>query len=362
MKKIRAWLKLLSVKNIGLVKSIRLVETLGEPDSFLGNMERLEQVDFLSQQEKIDLSSEISYPEWDKIEILINKFDIKFISILDDLYPPLLKTIFHPPPFLFYRGNLRKDDFRRTISIVGTRKPSNYGKLQSKKIASNLARSGFTIISGLAYGVDTLAHQAALESGGRTIAILATGCEQIYPPQNKILSEKILKNGAIITEYLPGVKVERWHFPTRNRIISGLSLGTLVIEGSKKSGALLTAKFATDQNRDIFALPGDITRPQAEGPNYLIKIGGNIISSANDIKDFYNIISDENEQMTFFPELSKEEDKIYQILLQNKPEIDFDNLLIKASISIGELSSNLLILELKNLIKRLPGNKISPLF
>ena len=361
MKKIKSWIKLLETPEIGIAKAIRLTEILGEPINFIGSSaEKLHEIDFISEVAKENLANNVFAEDWNRIEILIEKYNIKFISILDDNYPSLLKTIYNPPPFLFYRGTLQKNDFRRTLAIVGTRKATNYGKLMTKKIGEKLTSAGFTIVSGLAFGIDTIAHLSCLERGGRTLAILGTGCEQIYPPRNKELADRIIENGALISEFIPGRKAERWNFPTRNRIISGISLGSFIIEGTKKSGALLTAKFALDQNRDVFALPGDIDKPQAEGSNYLIKLGAKIVTCVNDILEEYDLILDNAEKT--FPKLTSDQEKIYQILLQNKPEIEFDSLMLKTGLSVGELSTILLSLELKNVIKKVPGNKIVPLY
>lgn len=358
--KIKAWLQLLAAPEIGNAKAIKLAEILGEPTGFIGNPDLFLEVETLSEPAKKFLDNPPEPDYWKRTIKLIEKFEIKFISILDDDYPNLLRNIYDPPPFLYYRGNLRKDDLRRTMAIVGTRKASPYGKQMTQEIGEKLVQAGFTIVSGLAYGIDSIAHMSALNQGGKTIAVMGTGVDQIYPPENREIADEIIKTGAIISEYVPGSKAEKWNFPTRNRIISGLSLGCFIIEGSRKSGALLTAKFAMDQNRDVFALPGDINRPQAEGPNYLIKLGAKIVTCAQDILEEYDLVLDE--QTRLFPVLCEQEDKIYQILLNNKPEIQFDNLLIKSGMNIGELSSILLNLELKNVIKKVPGNKIVPLY
>ncbi len=359
MNKIKAWLQLLSTPEIGNAKAIKLAKTLGEPEGFIGS-EKLDDIETISENAKHYLSKNEEPEDWNKISEMIEEFEIKFVSILNDEYPAILKNIFDPPPFLFYRGTLKKADFRRSLAIVGTRKPTNYGMLMTKRIGANLVQAGFTIISGLAYGIDTLAHISALENNGRTFAVMGTGCDQIYPPRNREIAERIIQNGALISEYLPGQKIEKWNFPTRNRIISGLSLGSLIIEGSKKSGALLTAKFALDQNRDVFALPGDINRVESEGPNYLIKLGAKIVCSANDILEEYDLILEQAEKP--LPKLSEKEDKLYQILIQNKPEILFDTLILKTGLSVGELSTILLTLELKNMVKKVPGNKIMPMY
>jgi len=357
---IKAWLKLISTKDIGNAKAIRLVKLLGQPENFLENKKVLEDIDFISESAKRELLQDTFPYDWDSIKKMIIQYEIKFVNFFDDHYPKLLKHIFDPPPFLFYRGTLQPDYWRRVIAIVGTRKASNYGKLMTKKIGTKLAEMGFTIVSGLAYGIDTLAHFSALETNGRTVAVMGTGCDQIYPARNKELAKQIIEKGLLLSEYIPGSKPERWNFPNRNRIISGLSLGSFIVEGSKKSGALLTAKFALDQNRDVFALPGDINRAEAEGPNHLIKLGAKIVTSAQDILDEYDLILEQ--ENSFFPTLSKEEDSIYQIVLKNKPEVEFDRILIESKLPIGKLSTILLNLELKSVIKKIAGNKIVPLY
>ena len=361
MNKIKKWIRLLSAPEIGNSKAIKLVEILGEPANFIGTSNReLMDLDFIPGNTKEYLKEDKDPKDWKRVVALIEKYQIEFITYFDDDYPTILKNIFDPPAYLFYRGTIRKEDFRRSLAIVGTRKASSYGKAMTKKIGEALSQAGFTIVSGLAYGIDALAHIAALNSGGRTIAVMGTGVDQIYPPHNRELAEDIIKNGAIISEYIPGSKAEKWNFPTRNRMISGLCLGSLIIEGSKKSGALLTSKFAMDQNRDVFALPGDINRPQAEGPNYLIKLGAKIVCSAKDILEEYDLIMEEEPKL--FPELSEKEEKIYQVLIDNRPETHFDTLLMKTGFTVGELSTILLSLELKNIVKKVPGNKIVPMY
>jgi DNA processing protein len=357
---IKAWLKLISTKDIGNAKAIRLVKLLGAPETFLEDKNKLYEVDFISEFSKQELLHDTATFDWIAVQELINRYDIGFVSFFDEFYPPLLKHIFDPPPFLFYRGDITKDYWRRIIAIVGTRKASNYGKLMTKKIGIKLAEMGFTIVSGLAYGIDTLAHFSALETNGKTVAVMGTGCDQIYPAQNKQLAKMIIEKGLLLSEYIPGSKAERWNFPTRNRIISGISLGCLVIEGSQDSGAMLTAKFALEQNRDVFALPGDINREESEGPNNLIKMGAKIVTSVQDILDEYDLTF---EQSNFcFPELSKEEEFVYQMIVKNKPEAEFDRILIQSEMTIGQLSTVLLNLELKSVIKKIAGNKIVPLY
>lgn len=360
MERLRGWLQLLNAPTIGNATAVKLVKKFGEPNNFIGSsLENIDKVDFLSNDAKEYLSYSDSKESWETAFELIEHYKINYVTYLDDNYPALLRNIYDPPAILFYRGKLPSSSLRRTIAIVGTRKASNYGLQMTARFGKQLVDSGFTIVSGLAFGIDTRSHICALENGGKTYAIMGTGVDQIYPATNRELAEEIIENGAIISEYLPGTKADPWNFPNRNRIISGLSLGTLVIEGSKKSGALLTAKFAMQQNREVFALPGDINRDQAAGPNYLISLGAKIVTSTQDILDEFNLVM--TKVHTKFPNLNEMERKIYNILLENRPEMQFDMLLIKTNFTIGQLSSLLLSLELKDVVKKLPGNKIMPL-
>ncbi len=355
---IKAWIRLAQMKDIGLVKTRQLIETLGEPESFIGKgMERLKKVEGLSHSIKKKLAEKSDPDNWSNICKLMERYEIGFISILDDEFPEPLKNIFNPPLFLFYRGKIEQPEEERALAIVGTRKPDSYGIMMTRRITDRLVTSGFTIVSGLAYGIDTQAHLTAVEAGGRTIAVMGTGCDQIYPQRNARLAERIMEKGALVSEFLPGSRPEKWNFPLRNRIISGLSAGTFVIQGEKSSGALLTAKFALDQNRDLFALPGDINRKVSEGPNYLIKLGAKIVTSYEDIVEEYELIlKAENSPL---PKLTEKEEKALTVIQDNKPAINYDKLVLKTGLSVGELSAVLLNLELKNLIRVGDGSMVS---
>ena len=217
------------------------------------------------------------------------KEGIDLITILSQNYPKLLREIYSPPALLYIRGKLEPSD-EFSLGIVGTRKLSSYGQQITPLITADLARAGLTIISGLAKGIDALAHQTALKAEGRTIAVLGSGLDKksIYPFINQGLAEEISQKGAVISEFPIGAEPLAQHFPQRNRIISGLSLGVLVIEAPEKSGALITAKDALEQNRDVFAVPGPILARNSSGPNNLIKMGAKLVSRANDILDELN--------------------------------------------------------------------------
>ncbi len=220
---------------------------------------------------------------WEKLE----KSKIKFVLPSEKEYPFLLKEISVPPRGLYYQGNFFPEMI--PLAVVGTRKISNYGKTVAKKIVQELVRYNFIIVSGLAEGVDTIAHQTALKNGGRTIAILGSGLDNIYPASNQKLAQQIIQMGAVVSEYPLGTLPHRSNFPCRNRIISGLSWGTLVIEAPIKSGALITANFALEQNREVFAIPGPVFQLNSQGTNRLIQEGAKLVININDILKELNI-------------------------------------------------------------------------
>lgn len=286
----------------------------------------------------------------------MKRSDARLITLWDAEYPEQLKQIYDPPAYLFVKGTLAADD-RFSIAVVGTRQPSNYGKVVTEKLASDLARKGLTIVSGLAYGIDTLAHAAAVNSGGRTLAILGSGVDVIYPYQNKALSERIVDNGALISEFPMGTEPDRNNFPRRNRLICGLSLGTVVIEAGTKSGALITAEMALEQNREVFAIPGNIDSPKSFGTNELIKLGAKVVTSSEDI------LEELAPQLRGF--LGRSEGKIDELdlddhekgmlsILSHEPK-HIDAIAKESGHTTSKCLSVLLSLELKSFVKQLGG-------
>ncbi len=286
----------------------------------------------------------------------LNKLGGRIITFWDEEYPSHLKKIYDPPAFLFLRGTiLPEDEF--TIAIVGTRTPTSYGKIIAEKFSSQLSEMGLTIVSGLARGIDTVAHAAALKVNGRTLAVIGSGIDVIYPPENKRLVEKIIRSGAVISEYEMGAKPDAVNFPRRNRIISGLSLGTLIVETTESGGAMITASTALDQNREVFAIPGLITEPRSGGTNRLVKEGrAKLVQSVEDI------VNELQPKLRFI--LKKEERKPETPLsLFEKRILDClgtDSVHIDAIASMTDLATsdalvNLLSLEFKGLIKQIPG-------
>lgn len=281
-------------------------------------------------------------------------FEIKTININDENYPKSLKEIKNPPKTLYYKGEiLPKED---CLAIVGTRKYSFYGKQIALEIASNLAEAGLTIVSGLAPGIDTFAHTATVEKGKRTIAVLGTGVDEksIYPKENIRLSEKIIESGGlIISEYPPGTKGAKFTFPQRNRIISGLSLGTLVIEAKEKSGSLITANDAFKQKRKVFAVPGSIYSLNSKGTNLLIKQGAKLTTNANDILKELNL-KKETMQKNIITGESKEENLILATLNKNSSHID--KIIRETGLPAAKIAGLLAILEIKGKVINLGGN------
>jgi len=227
----------------------------------------------------------VSFSDWDVIEKELDRvreLGAVIVGIGDDDYPKLLGEIYDPPGFLYVLGSFGLVD-HGSIAVVGSRNPTHYGVLSTERIAGGLAEAGITVVSGMARGLDSLAHEAAMKNNGRTVAVLGSGLDVIYPPENKKLAERIRENGAVVSEFPPGTGPDAQNFPRRNRIISGMSLGVVVIEARIKSGALITAYLALDQNREVFAVPGNINNPRSKGTNRLIQDGARLVESVEDI-------------------------------------------------------------------------------
>ena len=298
---------------------------------------------------EINLEQELEKLEKEKVSV---------ITIADEKYPKLLKEIYSPPPLIYYRGELPKDeDF--LLAIVGTRKFSQYGKQVTEMITADLAQNKITIVSGLALGIDSIAHNTTLEVNGKTIAVLGCGIEKtnIYPSSNRFLAEKLIQQGGcIISEHPIGTPPLKQHFPRRNRLISGLSLGTLVIEAPEKSGALITARNSLEQDREVFAVPGNITSTNSQGVNSLIKMGAHLVSNAEDILDVLNLkqATEYLEASEIVPD-SKEEAQILEHL--TREPIHVDELTRLTNLSVQVINSTLTLMEMKGRVKHLGGMK-----
>jgi len=289
---------------------------------------------------------------------LIHKYKVNVLTIEDDQYPENLKTIHYPPPVLYFKGTITEAD-KNSISIVGSRKATYYGKMVADKLSKDLALTGLTVISGMARGIDTAAHKGTLSVNGRTIAVLGCGINHIYPPENRRLAQEIQESGALVSEFPLFTLPERQNFPRRNRIISGLSLGTVVVEAAEKSGALITADFALDQGREVFAIPGNINSPLSKGSHNLIKQGAKLVNSYQDILEEIHITlpqkTVEKEMIKENITLNEEEKIIYRLITKEPAQID--EIIEASKLSVGKVSEILLSFELKDLIKEIEGKR-----
>jgi DNA processing protein len=270
-------------------------------------------------------------------------------TVLDDEYPRILREIPGPPPVLYFRGTLPALN-EPTVAIVGTRRATSYGRDVTTRIASDLASAGVTIVSGLAKGIDGHAHRAALEAGGRTIAVLASGVDNIYPPEHRQLADRMVESGSLVSDYPPGTRPEASNFPARNRIISGLSLATVVVEAPLRSGALITVGFAADQGRDVYAVPGNIFSSASEGTNRLLRQGAIPLTSAAEVLDELHLSTASPKaepEQTAFP-MSDEERSIYALVTAEPQHID--ELAYSAGLTISQAAALMTMLELKGLI------------
>jgi len=282
------------------------------------------------------------------ILLAMEKHHVQILSVDDADYPSSLKTITDPPPFLFITGHL--PSFHKSLSVVGTRQMTEYGQFSTERFTSGLVRNGFVIVSGLALGVDACAHQTTLSGKGVTVAVLGSGVDRIYPATNRFLAKNIIESGgAVISEYPLGTPPAPHHFPARNRIVSGLSRGLLVSEGGVKSGALITARLALEQGREVFAVPHSITKVELSGTNHLIRRGeAKLVDSVDHILEEFQF-EPVQQQMLF--DFTDQEKKILSLLASNGKTID--ELVIKTSLSIASLSEILMHLQLKGVAREL---------
>lgn len=280
------------------------------------------------------------------------KYNIKAITFLSSGYPEKLKNIDEPPLVLYVRGDETLLN-KKSIAIVGTRKPTDYGKIVCEKFTKELSLSGLVTVSGLAYGTDTIVAESTLQAGGKTIAVLAGGLDSIYPFQNKDLSKRVSENGLLVSEYPVGTKPLAFQFIHRNRIVAGLGLGTLIIEAGKNSGTMSTAKFALDQGKELFVVPGNITSVQSEGTNNLIDEMPDTFTISPD-RILYRLKIKKRKQEESAVQVDMTEDKILNVL--STGELNFDDIADKTGISSSELASKLIKMEMFGLIKKGSSN------
>ncbi|AQS60569.1 DNA-processing protein DprA [Desulforamulus ferrireducens] len=333
-----------------------LFDYFGSPrEAWEASEAELAQVYFIGPQRAKKLVRGRDTLEYDKLEQYLKNIDCQVITLEDENYPAQLKNIYDPPLALFVRGALPSQD-KIHLALVGSRQASPYGLAVAESFASELAASGVVIVSGMARGIDSAAHRGALLAGGTTIAVLGCGPDVVYPKENHKLMKQIMEQGAVITEFPPGTAPTAWHFPSRNRIISGLSQGVLVIEAAEKSGALITADFALEQGREVMAIPGNINNLKSAGTNKLIRQGAILVTSPAEVWEelgLGDISLKQREQKESQIALTDSEMKVLATL-SHLPSTQ-EQIIHECQLPAGEVAVALTMLEIKGLIRVLPG-------
>ena len=390
----RDWLCLAMTPGVGTARFIRLLARFGRPERVLrASVEELGDIVGKNLASRILQHAQIN--DLDLQESRMNDLEVSLCTMDDPTYPPQLAEIYDPPLLLYIRGQLQEED-QYAVAVVGTRKASSFGIKMAHKLAFQLAERGITVVSGLAEGIDSAAHRGALEAGGRTIAVLAYGHDQVFPASNADLLHTIIQQGCALSPFPMGMRALKQNFPQRNRILSGLCLGTVVVEAPPGSGALLTAKYAAEQGREVFAVPGPAGMANSRGPHELIRDGARLVESVEDIvvelnlppsmrqapppreapvrpeaQAAFNFIANPGKKPVPQPEtpvpppvqaprytFSDQEKAILEIL---HPEGSFvDEIALACRLSISEALSSLTMLELKGMVRQLSGKRFAP--
>ena len=366
---LKYWIALKSIIGIGNVTFSALIDKFSSlPAVFTAPVSHLKETQGISSNTALAI---VNFNQWNKVKAeleLLAKKNVNIITCKDDLYPQKLLNIYDRPPFIYVRGKLSKDDIN--IAIVGSRAASTYGKYTTEKISRELALQGLTVVSGMARGIDSAAHRGAITAHGRTIAILGSGLDVIYPPENKKLFNDIIENGAVISEFPLCTPPRSANFPARNRIISGMSYGVVIVEAGEKSGSLITARLALEQGREVFAVPGSIDSAGSRGTNKLIKQGAKLIENTDDILEeilpqieittvlkpasnsgFEKIANEYNET------LNEVDQKIFDSVSLGR--IHIDDLISSTGLPSADILSALTTMELKGIVQQLPGKFFS---
>ncbi len=365
MEKILPWFALKSVPGIGNHLFRRLIHRFHSPElTFEASEADLIEVEGITPKTAAAIHRH-TLPDPVKRDLdLVMQKGYKIVTLSDTDYPALLLQLPDPPPFLYVFGRL--DSSITNIAVVGSRNATNYGISTTRRLCKDLASLELTIVSGMALGIDSAAHEGALLGKGHTVAVLGSGLERIYPAENRELFQKIAQNGAVISEFPLMTEPEAHNFPIRNRIISGMSLGTVVVEATKRSGSLITARLAAEQNREVFAVPGSIHSFKSTGTHTLIKQGAKLVEHARDIMEELSHVAGvmaekeniiENETTETLPLLSPDESMVFEVL--GPYPVHIDDLVRKVSMEPGKLSSILLQLELMGVVQQSPGKRFS---
>jgi DNA processing protein len=347
------WVGLNLVKGVGAVRFKALLEAFGDPEQAWNASPQAWLNAGLNQKvvEAFQRVHEgVSLEQiWDRIQSL----GVQVLTWNDAGYPSRLKQIDQPPPVLYLRGSLLPED-EFAVAIVGTRRVTAYGRQVAGEVATILANNGVTIVSGLARGIDSIAHQAAMQAGGRTLAVLGNGVDRVYPPENRQLADQIMEHGALVSDYALGTLPDGINFPPRNRIISGLSIAVIIVEAGLTSGALITATFAAEQGRDVFAVPGNINAPQSQGTNRLIRDGAQPLLSAQDVLESLNLtrITEHRAVRVALPS-DPVEARLFQLLSQEPMHVD--EIRAQSNMPIETVSATLVMMELKGMVRQVGG-------
>jgi len=362
------WIALNMIRGIGSRTANQLIDRFGSPAGVFAASRLALEKEGLKPETIHELhDSEILDKAGAEIERL-EQLGARVVTLEDEEYPPLLREIHDPPIALYVRGDLKKACERPCIAVVGSRRCSTYGINAAQSLSRDLAANGITIVSGMARGIDAAAHRGALEAGGQTIAVVGTGLEKTYPKEHKKLEDEIVANGAVISEFPLGTPPLPQNFPYRNRVLSGLCVGVMVVEAAEHSGSLITARLAYEQGREVSAVPGNITSQTSFGPNFLIKDGAKLVQYWRDVveelpRDLKEKIlgvtkrgdGEPNIQPAFEAvDLTEDERKVFDLLTADAPS-HVDQLLMSSGMNSSELMAALLGLEMKDRIKQLPG-------
>ncbi|HLG15435.1 MAG TPA: DNA-processing protein DprA [Blastocatellia bacterium] len=362
----RDWLALSFVTGVGSRTAAILIDRFGSPTAcFEASQSALESAGLRRESIEALKSTELRERATQDLATLA-ELGTEVVVLTDSRYPALLRETYDPPIVLYVKGDLTRALSQPTVAIVGSRRCSTYGRNVAEMLARELASRGVTIVSGLARGIDAAAHRGALDGRGLTVGVMGTGVDEVYPKENRRLAEQIAEHGALVSEFPLTTPPVPQNFPFRNRVISGLALGVMVVEGAERSGSLITARLAYEQGRDVFAVPGNITSAKSFGPNYLIKDGAKLVHTWRDVVEEFPaelkapILAAERGEKTPAQlsieevALTDSERKVFKLLKVDEP-VHIDHLIMKAGMNSGELMGALLKLEMADRIKQLPG-------
>jgi DNA processing protein len=363
MTRSEAYIALNMIDTLGPVRVRNLAEALGSPEAILeADEQQLQKTEGIGPEvarKIVEQRGSVSPAE--EME-KASRIGARIVAFVDPEYPEPLKSIYDPPLALYVKGTLEKRD-RHAVAMVGTRHATHYGLSVSDRLSYQLAKVGFTVVSGLARGIDTAAHRGAIKGGGRTLAVIGSALDRLYPPENEDLAAEIAEHGALISEYTMGRQADRTTFPYRNRVVSGLSMGIVVVEAGAKSGAIITAEQAAEQGKTVFGVPGRIDMPGSKGVHALIKTGARLVDDVEDIlQEFQFLIPDDkgraDRALPRRPEVPLNESEQLVVRALWGGPLDVDALARAAALKSAEISSLLLGLEMKKVVRILPGRMV----